>query len=146
MSEGVSPEMARAALEWQAQEATAARATAEAVAELTADATPPGAKAPASPAPDVRAEARAQLANLVGVAWTVADRLVQEFGGKHLALQPDEREQLIAATVPVAEKYLPPDLSLPPEAMLALTAGIIYGPKLMAGPPKPAPATPEASS
>lgn len=142
--DGASPEMQRAALEWAAAEAQDARRVEAAVAELQAPA--PGTAPAAAPvAPAAAAEARAQLHNLLGVAWTVIDRLAQEVGGKHLALLPEEREQLVAASVPVAEKYLPADLTLPVEAVLLVTAGMVYGPKLLAGGPATPPA-PEAAA
>jgi hypothetical protein len=142
---GPTPEQARAALEWQAEEAAAARGV-EAKVEALQDSTP---KPPASPqeeqAAQLAAVVEAQLPQLAGVAWTVIDRLVQQFAGEGFALTPEERQQLAAATVPVVAKWTPQGmgwLTTTPEGALVLTAGMIYGFKVLS----PGAQQPEAPS
>lgn len=152
----VTPEQARAALEWQAEEAAAARGVQAKVDALAADGTPAPSPA-ASPAPDAAAAQAAQLAAVVeaqlpklcGVAWGIVDRLVQQFAGAEFALSAEERQELAAATVPVVTKYVPQGMewvTTTPEGALVLTAGMIYGMKALTAPAKPATETPAAST
>ena len=138
MSEAL-PEQERAALEWLAEEAHAARAVDAKVAELQA---PPPAPpqtpeqaAQAAQAAQLAAVVEAQLPKICGVAWAIVDRLVQSMAGSELALTAEERAQLAEATVPVVNKYLPQGmgwLTTTPEGALVMTAGMIYGFKMLA--------------
>ena len=154
MSE-VTPEQQRAALEWQAEEAAAARGVDAKVQALNEPAAPPAtpeAQQQAEQAAQLAAVVEAQLPKLCGVAWALVDRLVQQFAGGEFALSPDERQQLAEATVPVVHKYMPKGmdwLTTTPEGALALTAGMIYGFKALApGKPEtpPSPVVVEATA
>ena len=134
----------QAGLEYQAQaHADAARTNAQ-VAEFV-DAQ----QASASPAPpekskeQLEAEALAQAAEaalpqITLIAWKMADKAIQSFGGAHCAADADELAQLAKLSVPVLNKYLG-SLSgfiTTPEGLLLAVAAMTYGPKLIAGPPK----------
>jgi hypothetical protein len=147
----VTPEQERAALEWQAEEAAAARgvqAKVDALNEPTAAPQTPEAQAQAAQAAQVAAVLESQIPKLCSVAWAIVDRLVQQMAGAEFALSPDERKDLAAATVPVVQKYVPQGmdwLTTTPEGALALTAGMIYGMKFLAPPAPPATPAPVAA-
>lgn len=143
----VTPEQARAALEWQAEEAAAARGIDAKVAALNEPA-----PAPVTPEQAAQQQQAAQLAAVVEtqlpkfcvVAWSIVDRLVQQAAGKEFALTDDEKKQLAEATVPVVTKYVPDSLSwltTTPEGALVMTVGLVYGFKVLA----PAEAAPSAA-
>lgn len=152
-----TPEQARAALEWQAEEAAAARVVQAKVDALHA--APPAPPAPVltpeqqaqqAQAAQLEAAAAAALPMLCAFAWGIVDRFAQQAGGAELALAPEEREQLAGLTVPVVEKYLGGSLAWvkTPEGALAMGAAMIYAPKVLLAKPK-APETapaPEATA
>lgn len=139
MSADVDTELARAAIEWQASEAKEARAREASVAELIAESpaagpapSPAPAAAPGAPQDESTQLTAADHKDLAKLVWTIIDVLAVRFGGQTLKLQPDEEERLIEPTQKVLAKYLPADLKVGPEWVLAGVAGAIYVPKLMA--------------
>lgn len=144
MSEA-TPEQARAALEWQAQEAAAQRGV---DAQVAAMQQPPDAPA-ATPEQQQQAEQAKVLTAVVAqhlpkacaVAWVVVDRLVQQLAGSEFALTKEEISQLAEATGPVVEKYMPASMDWlvkTPEGVLCLTAGMIYASKALTPSTQPA--------
>lgn len=137
----------RAALEWQAEEhATQARID----AKVEAMQSPPGAPAAEAPKTDAQKQAeqaaqasaavQSAMPQVFGIVWKVLDRGAQSFLGPHCAASKEELDELARLTVPVAEKWLPNDLSklfATPEGALAFAVVCVYGFKAMAGAPKP---------
>lgn len=152
-----TPNLEQIATQWRAEEhATQARAAAQ-VETLLASEAPPQAPTPsdakareeAEKAQQLEAAAAAAMPMLCAVAWRMADKAVQSFGGAHCAATEDELQQLATLTVPVLDKYLPGGLSAllkTPEGVLLGTAALIYGVKVIQGPPAtPTPSTPPAA-
>lgn len=153
-----TPNLEQIATQWRAEEhATQARAAAQVEALQASEApqapaaTPSDAKAreEAEKAQQLEAAAAAAMPMLCAVAWRMADKAVQSFGGAHCAATEDELQQLATLTVPVLDKYLPGGLSAllkTPEGVLLGTAALIYGVKVIQGPPAtPTPPTPPAA-
>lgn len=149
-----TPEQARAALEWQAEEAAASRAVESKVAALN-EPTPgptlsPEDQAKAEQARQMEAAAAAALPMLCAFVWGLVDKLAVSQLGTEAALTPDEKETLAGLTVPVVDKYLGGSMEWvkTPEGALALAAGFIYAPKLLFAPKKaePTPPPPEATA
>lgn len=138
MTAPVAPEMQRAALEWQAEEAERARRTQSQVEALQVEQQEPepaaAQQAPTAPTSDP------MLLQLALGLWVVADKLVVQFAGDGLALDAREKAQLAASSVPVLEKYLPGGLGAlltTPEGQLLAAVALVYASKLAV--PSPAP-------
>ncbi len=151
---GVSDADLRAVgIQFQADEHADTRAAQARVDDFAAETAP--APAPLTPEQQKKQEqdaqaaqlaglVEAQLPKLCGVAWAIVDRLVQQMTGPEMALTADEKRQLAEATVPVVTKHVPQGMDWlvkTPEGALVLTAGMIYGFKMLAA---PAPASSEA--
>lgn len=144
MSGEVAPEQARAALEWQAEEAAKARTVEAKVAALNepapAPALTPEQQAQAEKTAQLEAAAAAALPMLCAFAWGLIDKLAVSQLGPEVKLDADEREQLAGLSVPVVEKYLGGALEFvkTPEGALAVGAAMIYAPKILMPAKRPA--------
>lgn len=81
--------------------------------------------------------------------WTVADKVVGRFFGEKAKLRPDEQLELVDATAPVVQLYVPRNpfgVSISPWWGLAIAVGSVYGMKWLDkdDPPKPTAAKPPA--
>lgn len=155
----VSPELARAAQEWQAEEhATAAQVekkieAMEAAGEPSPDVPAADGKAPTAEEQAAQAAALTQAASsalplLARAVWGIVDRQVVRLAGPELALEKAELEEAARLTVPVIEKYLPATMTRlvsTPEGALVLFLGLTYGSKMVL-PSSPAPAASSSSS
>ena len=135
----------RAAVEYKAQKhADTARVDAQ-VADFVESQAPEAPAAPPEKSKEQQqAEAMAQAAEaampqITLVLWKMADKAIQSFGGEHCAADSDELKQLAELSVPVLNKYLGSmsGFLTTPEGVLLAVAAMTYGPKLIAGPPKP---------
>ena len=150
MSAEVTPEMQRAALEWQAAEHHEQARVERQVAELQDAENPAPEQTPEqAAAQQTAAVVSAAMPQLCTALWRVLDRVVaQNLLGPQCAATGEELAELGRLTVPVLEKYLPGALSqvlTTPEGVLLGSAALIYGSKMLAAPPAPAaPPTSEA--
>lgn len=138
-------ELERIALQARADEHADTRAAAERLSDFQ-DA------AQSAPAPDATPEEKAkaeevaqakamaamvadQLPRMCSMIWGMIDAAAIKFAGAKYTQTPEQREQLAAATAPVALKHMPKDLSfltMTPEGMLLFTALVVYVPKMLA--------------
>lgn len=117
---------------WAAEAAPAQLKAAKAAEQLKQLETPEQPQE-TEPKPVDVAGARSTAALLV----SLLDTYVPMFFGEHFKLKEPEQERLTEAAAPVVAKYLP-ELEMSPELTLVVTAGFIYGPRILMKPtPKP---------